>query len=110
MNFRVRRARRILMSIFATAWLVSGNLAASPLCSAKIFVHASGAVEFDGASYPDTVKLKPRLVEYRKSHPDCVPSVTTDKKIRFATVGKVIILLQEIGFLKVGFLTEPSNP
>ena len=102
--------RRILAGLaFLAAAFHSATANTSDLCPAKILVHANGAVDFDGESYSDNVKLKLRLAEYWKRHPDCVPSINADRGIRYETVGKVVVMLQEAGFMKVGYLMEPSS-
>jgi len=103
----MRRSAAILTVLCFLA--ASVDASASEICPAKIFVHANGVVDFDGTPFSNDAKLKVKLAEYKKSHPNCVPSLTAEQNIRFEAVGRVVVLLQEAGFLKVGYLTEPKN-
>jgi biopolymer transport protein ExbD len=78
-------------------------------CHSKLLVYTNGSVEFEGSRYSDLGELKIRLIKYKKRNPDCIPAIIADKNIPIQAVGRVVLVFQQAGFLKVGFLTEPSN-
>jgi biopolymer transport protein ExbD len=100
---------RKLVAVLVFMAFCAAAAEASDLCPAKIFVHANGIVDFNGIPFSDNKKLKLRLIEYKKSYPHCLPSVKGDKDTPFEAVGQVVFLLQQVGFMKVGYLTEPRN-
>ena len=93
---------------FAVAIAVlAGTAGAVPVCRTHIRIHNDGSVEIDGTRYSNKTELKLRLNEYKEQLHDCQVSVLADKTARFEDVGRVIAMMQELGVLKVGFLTEP---
>ena len=94
--------------IFAAAIAVlAGTAEAVPVCRTHIRIHNDGSVEIDGTRYSNKMELKLRLNEYKEQLRDCQVSILADKNARFETVGRAIVMMQELGVLKVGFLTEP---
>ncbi|HVU21062.1 MAG TPA: biopolymer transporter ExbD [Rhizomicrobium sp.] len=108
MYARLRRGR-LPAGLLAATLPTIGYALEAPTCSAQIFVHANGVVDFDGASYSKNDKLKFSLIAFKKAHPNCIPHIKGDKDARLEEIGKVVLMLQEAGFLKVGYLTEPKK-
>ena len=95
--------------IFAAAIAVlAGTAGAVPVCRTHIRIHNDGGVEIDGTRYSNKTELKLRLNEYKEQLRDCQVSILADKNARFEDIGRVIAMMQELGVLKIGFLTEPK--
>jgi biopolymer transport protein ExbD len=103
---------KCLVILFAVATAFSSALPtakASELCPAKMSIRKDGKVVLDGTVYSDRTQLKLRLGEFRAQHPHCSMSFVVEKDVDFKAIGRAIVLLQELGFEKVGFLTEPRR-
>jgi hypothetical protein len=97
----------VLVSILLTAqWAVAAD---AELCRAEPAIHANGSVLFESVLFTDMAKLEARLVDYKRHNPDCMMSFVMGQGTDFKLVGRVLLLIQEAGFGRVGFLTEPRN-
>jgi biopolymer transport protein ExbD len=81
---------------------------AAKSCHLKIFVYENGDVAVDGKRYSDRARLKLRLSEY-SGRGDCMATVLADRTVRYDALARTLVMLQEFGYMKVGFLTEPRN-
>ena len=62
----------------------------------------------------DQAALKAGLIEaVRRAQAESKPfpevHIRADKEVRFEAVGRVILACQQVGIVKVGFITEPHN-
>jgi len=96
-----------VLTLAATIAALAGTAEAAPVCLMHIRIHNDDSVEIDGTRYSNKTELKLRLNEYKEQLRDCQVSIRADKNARFEAVGRVIAMMQELGVLKVGFLTEP---
>jgi len=76
-------------------------------------VHADGFVHLNGARYstrePDRTKLKRQIEGMRRSDPKCEYHLKADRDVPFKVLGEAVLVLQEAGISRVGFLTEPRD-
>ncbi|HEX4294817.1 MAG TPA: biopolymer transporter ExbD [Rhizomicrobium sp.] len=98
---------RVFVFAIATA-VLAGTAGAAPVCRTHIRIHNDGSVEIDGTRYSNRTELKLRLNEYKEQLRDCQVSILAGENARFEDVGRVIAMMQELGVLKIGFLTEPK--
>jgi hypothetical protein len=81
-------------------------------CPARMLIHNNGTILFDGKIFTDQVQLKAYLKGYKTRFPKCRMAFSMDdnQNIRFETLGRVLLLLQETGFEPgVGFVTKPRG-
>lgn len=103
-------ARALLLTAMTCAAFVPAGRAA-PSCHMELFIHKNGDADLNGTRYAasDGMKLKARVTGYLRRDPACRVDIVTDRDASFMAVGAVIMVMQQAGVAKIGFLTEPRN-
>ena len=73
----------------------------------ELAVTKDGEVYWNTALVPDNEALKERLRSIAKKDPQPEVHIRGDDKTRYEAVGKVIFACQQVGILKLSFVTEP---
>lgn len=73
----------------------------------ELAVTKDGDVYWNTALVPNTDALKERLRGIAKMEPQPEVHIRGDEKTRYEAVGKVIFACQQVGILKLSFVTEP---
>ena len=73
----------------------------------ELAVTKDGEVYWNTALVPDNEALKERLRGIAKMEPQPEVHIRGDDKTRYEAVGKVIFACQQVGILKLSFVTEP---
>jgi len=73
----------------------------------ELAVTKDGEVYWNTALVPDNEALKERLRSIAKKDPQPEVHIRGDEKTRYEAVGKVIFACQQVGILKLSFVTEP---
>jgi biopolymer transport protein ExbD len=74
-----------------------------------IAVDANGRYFWNDLSIPNQEALLERLKTIAVLKPQPEVHVRADKNVRYEYVGRVVVLTQRAGILKVGFITEPDR-
>lgn len=74
-----------------------------------IAVDANGRYFWNDLSIPNQEALLERLKTIAVMKPQPEVHVRADKNVRYEYVGRVVVLTQRAGILKVGFITEPDR-
>ena len=74
-----------------------------------IAVDANGRYFWNDLSIPNQEALLDRLKTIAVLKPQPEVHVRADKNVRYEYVGRVVVLTQRAGILKVGFITEPDR-
>jgi biopolymer transport protein ExbD len=72
-------------------------------------VDANGNVYWNDLRMPNNEVLLERLKVSAVQKPQPEVHVRADKNVRYEYVGRVIVLAQRAGIIKVGFITEPDR-
>ena len=101
--------KRILAVLLYVAAFSSGALANSNPPVVKVVALPDGSVQVEGQRFSDCRLLKAKLDEiaHRKPKPE-VRIFSASKDVDFKSLGHVILLLQQAGVAKIGFLVEPE--
>ncbi|MBB5203837.1 biopolymer transport protein ExbD [Inhella inkyongensis] len=75
----------------------------------ELAVTKDGDVYWNTALVPSTDDLKDRLRKIAQMTPQPEVHIRGDDKARYEAVGKVIFAAQQIGILKLSFVTEPPS-
>jgi biopolymer transport protein ExbD len=81
----------------------------TPVSFVTIVVESDGVYLINGRRYADEKLVLARLKEIFQRKPQPGVKIVTPKGIEFKAMGHLILLLQEAGVAKVGFLTEPTS-
>ena len=76
----------------------------------ELAVTKEGEIYWNTANVPNVEALKDRLRGIAKMDPQPEVHIRGDEKTRYESVGKVILAAQQVGILKVSFVTEPPAP
>jgi biopolymer transport protein ExbD len=74
-----------------------------------IAVDANGKYYWNDSSLPDQNAMLERLKTIAVMKPQPEVHVRADKNVRYEYVGRLVVLTQRAGILKVGFITEPDR-
>ena len=74
-----------------------------------IAVDANGRYFWNDLSIPNQEALLDRLKTIAVMKPQPEVHVRADKNVRYEYVGRVVVLTQRAGIMKVGFITEPDR-
>jgi biopolymer transport protein ExbD len=74
-----------------------------------IAIDPNGHYYWNDKSVPDQNALLERLKTVAVLKPQPEVHVRADKNVRYEYVGRVVVLTQRAGILKVGFITEPDR-
>ena len=74
----------------------------------NLSIDFSGKVYWNDAALPDMQTLVDRLHNVAVMTPQPEVHIRADKRTKYEYVGRVLILTQKSGILKVGFITEPN--
>jgi biopolymer transport protein ExbD len=74
-----------------------------------IAIDANGHYYWNDKSVPDQNAMLERLKTVAVMKPQPEVHVRADKNVRYEYVGRVVVLTQRAGILKVGFITEPDR-
>lgn len=99
----------LLIPIVVTMTVQASGADPPKMCGMEPTLYANGSVQFDGVMYSDRVKLRSRLIAYRKRNPGCFMSFVQQRDTSFKAVGRLVLTMQEAGFDHIGFLTEPRE-
>ncbi|HSL69408.1 MAG TPA: biopolymer transporter ExbD, partial [Longimicrobiales bacterium] len=72
-------------------------------------IDANGRVFWNDLAMPNNDVLLERLKSAAVQKPQPEVHVRADKAVRYEYVGRVIVLAQRAGIVKVGFITEPDR-
>ncbi len=73
----------------------------------ELAVTKEGDVYWNTAAVPNTEALKERMRAIAKMDPQPEIHVRGDDKTRYESVGRVILAAQQVGIVKISFVTEP---
>jgi biopolymer transport protein ExbD len=73
----------------------------------ELAVTRDGEIYWNTANVPNTEALKDRLRSIATMDPQPEVHIRGDEKARYESVGKVILAAQQVGILKISFVTEP---
>jgi biopolymer transport protein ExbD len=74
----------------------------------NLSIDFDGKVYWNDAALPDLQSLVDRLHSVAVTLPQPEVHIRADKRVKYEYVGRVLILTQKSGILKVGFITEPN--
>jgi biopolymer transport protein ExbD len=73
----------------------------------ELAVTKDGEIYWNTANVPNVEALKDRLRGIATMDPQPEVHIRGDEKTRYESVGRVILAAQQVGILKVSFVTEP---
>ena len=73
----------------------------------ELAVTKDGEIYWNTANVPNVEALKDRLRGIATMNPQPEVHIRGDEKTRYESVGRVILAAQQVGILKVSFVTEP---
>ena len=73
----------------------------------ELAVTKEGDVYWNTAPVPNTEALKERMRGIAKMDPQPEIHIRGDEKTRYESVGRVILAAQQVGIVKISFVTEP---
>jgi biopolymer transport protein ExbD len=73
----------------------------------ELAVTKEGDVYWNTAAVPNTEALKERMRAIAKMDPQPEIHIRGDEKTRYESVGRVILAAQQVGIVKISFVTEP---
>jgi biopolymer transport protein ExbD len=74
----------------------------------NLSIDFGGQVYWNDAAIPNLQTLVDRLHVVALMTPQPAVHIRADKRVKYEYVGRVLILTQKSGILKVGFITEPN--
>ena len=74
-----------------------------------IAIDSNGHYYWNDSSLPDQNAMLERLKTVAVQKPQPEVHVRADKNVRYEYVGRLVVLTQRAGILKVGFITEPDR-
>jgi len=86
--------------------LLCSSVLGAPTCKVVVRIHANDPLLFNDVAVTNDEDAKRFLQDYKKRN--CEVHLVTDKRTGFKAIGRVILLMQQVGYDKVGFLTEPD--
>jgi biopolymer transport protein ExbD len=99
--------KRIAAALLYVAAFSSGALASTSPSVVTVEVLRDGSVQIEGQRFSDGEYLKAKLDEiaHRKPKPEVI--IGAGKDADFKSLEHLILLLQQAGVAKIGFLIEP---
>jgi biopolymer transport protein ExbD len=83
----------------------------SPPPSIAVAVMVDGSIRIDGALYTSPDKLKIKVAQIQKEHPDAGFTIQAAYGAHFEPIGKAVSLLQKSGAKTIWVVNEPKkNP
>jgi biopolymer transport protein ExbD len=78
----------------------------------EVRVLTGGGLLIEGRTFTDANvrALETKIAEINRRNPRPAYRIRTGRTMRFEDVGRAIVLLQRVGLVKVGFITEPDFP
>ena len=77
--------------------------------SVPVAVMVDGTVRIDGALYESSEKLKPKVAQIQREHPDAGFSIRAPRGETMIAVAKAVVLLQKSGAKTVWVLNDPKS-
>src|SRR5262245_51555718 len=74
-----------------------------------IAIDSNGKYYWNDSSLPDQNAMLEKLKTVAVMKPQPEVHVRADKNVRYEYVGRLVVLTQRAGILKVGFITEPDR-